>query len=314
MEETNNFFGEFFSSYNNELKSRMKRLDMLIGHDHWLSVGNYKESILRQLIANVIPKRYEVSTGFILASDKLGNPIKSKQIDILIWDSYDYAPVFRDGEFVIVPPEACKAVVEVKSRFRPDNLKQSLQSLDAIFEFVRTPLLQNVKIKKYIFYFDFDFSSRFPDSIFNGLSRYYCEQAEMPIAERIRCIDLRWPSDISWSLFSIDAIFVLGKGAILREPRSFGDTAHLVFEAYKTCSEDFDDHTYSFFEHEIHRSISTIHSSGLYYTKQAGLQSVANNIDIFRYPGKSIMILPELASENLWSNFPEILIYRPKLE
>lgn len=232
----------------------------------------------------------------------------------MIWDSYNCAPVFRDGEFVIVPPEACKAVVEVKSRFRADNLRQSLQSLDAIFEFVRTLLLQNIKIKKNIFYFDFDSSFRFPNNIFNGLSRYYNEQAEMPMLERIRCIDSRWPSDISWSLFSVDAIFVLGKGAVLRESRNCDNTVHLVFKAYKTCSDDFDDHTYSFFEHEIHRSVTTIYSSGLYYAKQAGLQSVANNIDIFECPGKSIMILPELASENLWSDFSEDLIYRPKLE
>lgn len=312
IEETNNLFTNFFSSYDNELKSRMKRLDQLISRDHWLSVGNYKESILRQLIANVIPRKHEVSTGFILAADNLGNPIKSKQIDILIWNSYDYAPVFRDGDFVIVPPEACKAIIEVKGRLTRDELKKSLRSSDAIFEFARTPLSQNMKIKKYIFSFD-SYRLHFPGGVFDGLSRYYCKQAIMPMPERMKCIQSRWPSDISWSLFSIDAIFILGKGAILQEPKNFGGTPHLTFEAYKTCNEDGDDHTYAFFEHEIHRSISTIHDSGLYYTKQPGLQSVAQNINISKCPGKSTMMLPELNPNIYWDNFLEDTIYRPKL-
>lgn len=66
IEGTNSFFKDFFSSYSNELKSRMKRLDTLIGHDHWLSVGNYKESILRQLVANVIPKNMRLALALYL--------------------------------------------------------------------------------------------------------------------------------------------------------------------------------------------------------------------------------------------------------
>lgn len=154
MNNKENFFDSFFSSYSYELKSQMKRLDTLIGRDHWLSVGNYKESILRKLIRNTIPKKFEVSTGFILASDEQGNPIKSKQIDIIIWDSHEFSPVFQDEEFVIVPPEACRAVVEVKSTFNRKSMLKALSSLDTILEFVRTPLLQNCQIKKYAFFFD----------------------------------------------------------------------------------------------------------------------------------------------------------------
>ena len=71
-----NIFEKFLSSYNEELLSKVSRLDELIGRDHWLSVGNYKESILRSLISNILPRRYEVSTGFILACDRGGKLIK----------------------------------------------------------------------------------------------------------------------------------------------------------------------------------------------------------------------------------------------
>ncbi|WP_206755122.1 DUF6602 domain-containing protein, partial [Leptolyngbya sp. FACHB-711] len=92
-----NVFNKFLSSYNAELLSKVSRLDELIGRDHWLSVGNYKESILRSLISNILPRKYEVSTGFILASNRKGEILKSRQIDIIIWDSANYAPIFRDG-------------------------------------------------------------------------------------------------------------------------------------------------------------------------------------------------------------------------
>jgi hypothetical protein len=314
MEEARKFFEIFFSSQSDELKSQVNRLDILIGRDHWLSVGNYKESILRQLLANILPRKYEVSTGFILAADSLGEPIKSKQIDILIWDSYNYAPVFRDGEFVIVPPEACKAVIEVKSKFRKANIIESLQSADAIFEFVRTPLLPELKIKKYIFYFDTDPGFSFPKNVFDGISDYYLKQAAMPMIERLKCINSKWPQNISWSLFSVDAVFVMGKGVILRSIRRFNDSVRIIFEAYKTCEENTDiDYTYSFFEHEIHRSINTIHDSGLYYVKQAGMQSIARHIKIEQFPGEWIMILPFIKSEDLWQDFQKELIYKPSL-
>jgi len=124
----------------------MKRLDFLIGRAHWLSVGNYKEELLRSLLKQLLPKKYEVSTGFILALDDNGKEIKSKQQDIIIWNSYEYAAIFRDGDFVIVPPEACKAVIEVKSTLTSQTMKKAMFASDCIVDFVRTPYIQNLNI------------------------------------------------------------------------------------------------------------------------------------------------------------------------
>ncbi|WP_198533055.1 DUF6602 domain-containing protein, partial [Salinivibrio kushneri] len=85
----------YFSSHSYELMSKMQRLDYLIGREHWLSVGNYKEELLRSLLRNLLPKRYEVSTGFILSLNENGEQIKSKQQDIIVWDSNDFSAIFR---------------------------------------------------------------------------------------------------------------------------------------------------------------------------------------------------------------------------
>ncbi|MGL1044646.1 hypothetical protein ACSTD6_20785 [Vibrio vulnificus] len=58
--DVENSVHDYFVSYSHELQSKMKRLDGLIGRHHWLSVGEYKESILRDLLTELLPKKFEV--------------------------------------------------------------------------------------------------------------------------------------------------------------------------------------------------------------------------------------------------------------
>ena len=304
---------DFFASYSYELQSKMKRLDFLIGKDHWLSVGNYKESLLRNLLSNVLPKKFEVSTGFIIACDEKGKEIKSKQQDIIIWDSSEYAAIFRDGEFVILPPEACKAVIEIKSTLSNTTLKKALHSSDDLFKFVRTPYIQNTSISKYIFAFSSDL--HFPSSFFDGLSQFYSskELPSLSLEDRINLTKDYWPGDDSWSLFSIDGIFVLGAGAILRDVRGFNkDSIRFLFNAYRSES-DIVDHIYTFFEHVINRSINTLHGrAGFYYSKQPGLLSLMQHLKIIPDKEKPVMIFPPIDEEELYSDVEYQNVYKPK--
>ncbi len=100
---------------------RVDLLSRLIHGNHEPSLGGYKERLLSDAIRQSIPRRYEIGTGFV-AFPKLKNGDGtsasheiSKQLDVIIYDSTEYAPIFRDGDFVIVPPRAVRAIVEVKS-------------------------------------------------------------------------------------------------------------------------------------------------------------------------------------------------------
>ncbi len=111
-----------------EFSSKLDRLSQIIGTSHELSVGEYKESLLRNCLKRFIPKRYSVGTGFILfVNDDLRHQgsenidlsnIKhhttSHQLDIVIYDEFDHAPLFKDGDFVVLRPESVKSIVEVK--------------------------------------------------------------------------------------------------------------------------------------------------------------------------------------------------------
>jgi hypothetical protein len=109
--------------------TRLNMLARVIGDVHHPSLGNYKERLLTATIRNHVPKAFSVGTGFVLfprersASSAIppgydalnqSDYEVSRQCDILVYDSATYPPVFEDGDFVVLRPEAVRAVVEVK--------------------------------------------------------------------------------------------------------------------------------------------------------------------------------------------------------
>ena len=88
--------------------SRLKAVQEIITHN--LSRGTFAESLLREVIAEFLPQRYAVATGFIM-----DRPRRSSQIDILVYDQLTDSPVFRDGGFVVLTPGTAKLAIEVKS-------------------------------------------------------------------------------------------------------------------------------------------------------------------------------------------------------
>jgi hypothetical protein len=121
LEETRTFAGSFAS----ELGSLSERIRLLVKHPG--SVGTYRENILQSLLKRHLPERYHVATGFVLGCDR--------QIDVLIYDRIDYAPVFREGDLVVVPPQAVRAVIEVKTNLSLDALYSSLSLVSQVSEF-----------------------------------------------------------------------------------------------------------------------------------------------------------------------------------
>jgi hypothetical protein len=294
-----NVFKKFLSSYNAELLSKVSRLDELIGRDHWLSVGNYKESILRSLISNILPRKYEVSTGFILASDGEGKLLKSRQIDIIIWDSVNYAPIFRDGDFVIIPPESCSAVVEVKGKLTAKELRNSLLNVDSLMEFCLTAYPVYNHICKYIFAFDISEKFKFPNGLWQVIANSYSRGDFISLDERMTLSSKGTSSSNCWNpLFSVDAIFVLPLGAIKRDVRFLKNEVRFMFQAYNTASETHN-HTYAYFESDLQAHLATNGKPGLLYAQQPGLFSVKRHMGITPTSPKSLMIFPAIERETI---------------
>ncbi len=125
------------------LSSRVGLLEKLLGDAHYPSVGQYKERLLADTIRNFLPRTVEVGTGFVMFphadNDPVGGPelhdplnqsafLMSRQCDILVYDIARFPPVFRDGDFVVVRPEAVRAVIEVKGSLTLRETKSLLES------------------------------------------------------------------------------------------------------------------------------------------------------------------------------------------
>lgn len=127
--------------------SRIDLLAKVLRDAHFPSLGTYKERLLAETIRRYLPGSVEVGTGFVLfpcedtsppggeKNDERHNKSAftlSRQCDILIFDSTSFPPVFRDGDFVVLRPEAVKAVIEVKGAL---SLKEAKHLIDSFVDF-----------------------------------------------------------------------------------------------------------------------------------------------------------------------------------
>lgn len=122
---------KYFKGLSKELQSVQDRIRNLIGGAHWPSDGAWKESMLRSVLRRYLPSSFSVGSGFIITPEGT-----STQIDMLICD--DSAPLlFRDGDFIIATADCVRAVVEVKTTLRGNDLMESLVKLDGIAGLMR---------------------------------------------------------------------------------------------------------------------------------------------------------------------------------
>ena len=112
---------DYSASFANELSSQSEQLGRLI--DHGSTVGTEREELFRALLERHVPRRYHVATGFV---DGL-----KPQFDVILYDQIDYAPLFRAGNLVVVPPEAVRAVIEIKSTLGTTELADAIEHLQA---------------------------------------------------------------------------------------------------------------------------------------------------------------------------------------
>ncbi len=249
-----------------ELKSKFTRLDRLIGDSHWLSVGSYKESILRNQLRETVPGRFTVGTGFTFSvrrDQPNGNAHGgiSKQTDILIWDSSEHAPLFRDGDFVVIPSHACRAAVEVKGNLNHAALTEGLANLDAVvLSMANLYDIRRTGLYLALFAYELDDEVKFPKTILNALHKLYASEPDW----RQKWSRSPDPHSNSERLPWIDAIVVRGHGVI---SLVFYDVNGVRTPAYVT-RRPFNpaalDDTYGFMERGILASLRVLqHSTGL---------------------------------------------------
>jgi hypothetical protein len=124
----------FAYSFADELLNQSRRFGRLVVHHG--TAGGFREELLRALLRRSLADRYHVATGFIDGCDL--------QLDVIIYDRIDYAPIFREGDLVVVPMDSVRAVLEVKTRLTTQSLNESLEHLNSLPFEIAAPLFKGI--------------------------------------------------------------------------------------------------------------------------------------------------------------------------
>jgi len=122
----------YFESLAAELDALKNRVRNFIQDRHWLTDGEWKESVLRAFLRRNLPKSVQIGRGFVITKREI-----SKQVDIWIYDSTKPL-LFQDGDLVFVPPDAVLGVIEVKTSLNSTSFKIAAEDLSAKSELIRS--------------------------------------------------------------------------------------------------------------------------------------------------------------------------------
>lgn len=121
----------YFESLSHEVNAIKDRVRYLIADAHWQTDGEWKESVIRQILRRHLPATAVVGRGFVVSADAY-----SHQIDVLIRNS-SIPVLFSDGDLSFVTPDAVWGIIEVKSRATHTNIREAAVKLSRDIGIVR---------------------------------------------------------------------------------------------------------------------------------------------------------------------------------
>ena len=104
----------------------------IVGHP--TVIGDGTELHWRELLEEFLPKRYQVSKGFVV--DSAGK--RSEQIDVIIHDRTFSPLMWEHGGYMYIPAESVDAVFEVKQDHTLDDIKAAAKKVASVRRRKRT--------------------------------------------------------------------------------------------------------------------------------------------------------------------------------
>lgn len=125
---------DYHTSITEELIAVSKRVRNLIRHGG--EDGRHHEAVLKNVIMKFLPDRYSIGTGFVIKPNQnRGEHTPSKQIDLIIYDT-NYPTFFKEGDFVILTPDAVKGIIQVKANLQNQNNLQTYNDCNENGKFI----------------------------------------------------------------------------------------------------------------------------------------------------------------------------------
>ncbi|WP_439402642.1 DUF6602 domain-containing protein [Bradyrhizobium sp. DASA03068] len=108
--------------------ARQSRDELATLMPHMGERGRIAEEIIKGILTRVLPKRFSIGTGVIIAANGEASP----QVDIVIYDNFHNAPLLSEFGACLFPVEIVYATIEVKSRLDKTEFENSLTAIRKI--------------------------------------------------------------------------------------------------------------------------------------------------------------------------------------
>lgn len=91
--------------------------------------GRAIEIVVRQYLREKLPAGLEVGCGFLIDPDQSW---QSRQLDVIIFDSHNFAPFFRYGDAIVAHLASAVAVISIKRKLYKRDLEPEIRILSEI--------------------------------------------------------------------------------------------------------------------------------------------------------------------------------------
>lgn len=127
---------QFLSARKKMLGEYDRAKDLEVGHLVKVEHGNVGEAYFRKWLTEFLPKRYGVTSGYII-SPGLTETDQTYHYDVIIYDQLESPILWRSnnpddssqGESLAIPAEYVFAVFEVKSRYNYASMKKAIDHI-----------------------------------------------------------------------------------------------------------------------------------------------------------------------------------------
>lgn len=123
---------DFYSSQAELMLRQYQNIEQLLGPagSDWTWPGEHCETLLREAIQRTLPPSLKVSKGYVYGVRRTEQGIeRSPEIDILVYDADQFAPIFSMDNFVIVRAESVRAVIQVKRTLDAGTLDKAVTNV-----------------------------------------------------------------------------------------------------------------------------------------------------------------------------------------
>lgn len=116
---------EFRTQLSTYLRAKAELLASVTAHRTLTGTG--RELALIQYFEGLVPRRFEVLTGTVLAPPAQGK--FEAQVDLMFVNTHDFPVLVREGSLAVVVPQSVHTTIEVKTKLDKDSLVKVLPQI-----------------------------------------------------------------------------------------------------------------------------------------------------------------------------------------